>query len=465
MENNENQEEIIINFMYSGGFLKNNNIGHEIINLFKADNGKNYIYVLPLGTIGKGHKDRIKTILLARFINKKTCEILAKATVLNQIDMTFDSKKASVKQKEDIQNYQNEYIKTNGVEYGGVLLNKFFEGNEDSTYIHLTFEAKNVIKPIKPMYLICTQDNQTKHQSEGTQKANEKEDGYYIELKTITELSNRGSRLYFSSVENSTEYAELQNIINTRDYWKDENETVKLDNDTSNPKKKSVNFLQIMKKDHEEVIFSNLLAYFFTINKDAFCRFAARVLHIESFNKKFEVIRESEKNIDLFIKGESHVIVIENKIKSGINGQVSKGKNHQDQLDKYYKHVNEKYQKESKEESEKKYSCHFFILVPNYSQLNHQTSEENGKKIIRKKNESGEIVYEYTLINYSDVYDFFKNDEVKSLYKDEKYFDEFLSALVVHTKTIDNSNEEDMYRRFSVARAAIIKEEDEKQKN
>lgn len=47
-------KEILINQMYAGGFLEvGNNIGHEAINLFKADDGKNYVYVTPSGKVPK----------------------------------------------------------------------------------------------------------------------------------------------------------------------------------------------------------------------------------------------------------------------------------------------------------------------------------------------------------------------------------------------------------------------------
>lgn len=47
-------KEILINQMYAGGFLEvGNNIGHEVINLFKADDGKNYVYVTPSGKVPK----------------------------------------------------------------------------------------------------------------------------------------------------------------------------------------------------------------------------------------------------------------------------------------------------------------------------------------------------------------------------------------------------------------------------
>ena len=61
-------KEILLNIMYTGTYLEdeNANIGHEIINLFKADNGNNYIYILPYGSMSKKHNDKIKSILLLK---------------------------------------------------------------------------------------------------------------------------------------------------------------------------------------------------------------------------------------------------------------------------------------------------------------------------------------------------------------------------------------------------------------
>ena len=54
---------IIINRMFSGGYL-NESLGHEIINLFKADNGRHYIYVNPYGTINEDAKNAHKVLLV-----------------------------------------------------------------------------------------------------------------------------------------------------------------------------------------------------------------------------------------------------------------------------------------------------------------------------------------------------------------------------------------------------------------
>lgn len=52
----------------------------------------------------------------------------------------------------------------------------------------------------------------------------------------------------------------------------------------------------------------------------------------------------------------------------------------------------------------------------------------------------------YKLIEFSKIFDFF--DKNKDLYKNVKYFNEFLFALQKHTKSKDSSHEEIMYKRF-----------------
>lgn len=79
----EEKEEILINTLYTGDYT-NKNIGHEIINLYKTDNDKNYIYISPYGTIAKERYGKVKTIFLARPAGKRRLEIIAKATISNK---------------------------------------------------------------------------------------------------------------------------------------------------------------------------------------------------------------------------------------------------------------------------------------------------------------------------------------------------------------------------------------------
>lgn len=68
-------KEILFNRMYKGEYAKE---GHEVINLFKADDDKNYVYINRTGKLGAGHNE-IENILLVQGINYKTLEIIAKA--------------------------------------------------------------------------------------------------------------------------------------------------------------------------------------------------------------------------------------------------------------------------------------------------------------------------------------------------------------------------------------------------
>lgn len=54
-------KEILINIMFAGSFTTNN-IGHEIINLYKADNGKFYILFLISNYFNKPNGFKIPTI-------------------------------------------------------------------------------------------------------------------------------------------------------------------------------------------------------------------------------------------------------------------------------------------------------------------------------------------------------------------------------------------------------------------
>ncbi len=175
--------------------------------------------------------------------------------------------------------------------------------------------------------------------------------------------------------------------------------------------------------------FSWLFKYIFEASKEGFVKFSMEVLKINYTDEEFEVIRESEYNIDILVKSTNHIIVIENKIKSSINGIDEKhnigSKLVQTQLSKYYKYIQKTYPNK-----EKKY----FIFAPNYNHL---------------KLDSYECGENYQLIEYKEIYDFFEKN--KNLYKNIKYFSEFLFALEKHTKPIDNNHEEIMYRRFCLA--------------
>lgn len=123
-------EEILINRMYVGSYLENeHNIGHEVINLLRADgevdekgDGKNYIYVQPWGTMNTEHNGKIDTIILTRnTVISGTFEVLAQAWDLEQIAKI--EKSSHKKEIKDIAQKQFDYIKNNNITYNNKLLN------------------------------------------------------------------------------------------------------------------------------------------------------------------------------------------------------------------------------------------------------------------------------------------------------------------------------------------------------
>ena len=439
--NKEEFGEILLNIMFTGSYLENNNIGHEAINLFKADNGKNYIYVLPYGTMSNIHNGKIKTILLIRRHSAKVLEILAKAEGLEQVAKVMTTRKKEISALRDA---QNKYISDNNVTYDGVRINDIFGDNKnsDEQSVFITFSAKKVTKAKQPIYLVV--DSAEKKQDEE----------FYEVLTEIYKFSSQSPKMYISEKEHSKAYKKLEEIIKNTDYWGETTQKLIYHHKLRGEISDSYNMIDIMKKDHDELCYSNLFQHFFSINPKVFVKFVKEItkengLSIPDFSENYKVLREW-KNIDILIDDEENenVVVIENKIKSGINGVEDKhnfGSNLvQSQLKKYYECIMGSNNKEDKDEYKlgdiedkednkyKKYNGkYFFIFAPDYNRINIENYECSDH---------------YKLIEYSKIFNFFY--ENKEEFKGVPYFNEFLYALQKHTKPVDNSNEEEMLKRF-----------------
>lgn len=167
-----------------------------------------------------------------------------------------------------------------------------------------------------------------------------------------------------------------------------------------------------------------MFAYFFDQNRSVFIDFTKNVLKIPSFSSNFRIVRESNDNVDLWIEDDNSIIIIENKIKSKINGERHEiySEKVQSQLNKYYCYAKEQYPNKI---------VYCYIFTPNYNPINLQ------------KYKAGEY---YKIINYSDIYKFYMKYAGKMLHT--SYFSEFLDAIHIHASTLDNSNYEIMKNRF-----------------
>lgn len=404
--------EIIINKMYNGNYLlEGGNIGHEIINLYKADDGKNYIYLNSQGTIELSHGDNILTVLMVRKTVTNTYKVLAKAEgvwILGFADSRMPRP----------ERYQGQLDL--GLTYDGVKLVDIFDQNvfrgsiEDEKNAYTTFVADKVIKPKDQLYI--TDDESLSGEST-------------IYIRTAKGFGSQTLREYYNEFDKPDSFTDLNQIIENGELWEDSDTTQRISELPMILKDPYFNFLNIIRKEDDELVFSNMFAYYFDQNREAFSRFAREVLHVD-IQPDF-VIKREKRNIDLLISDEKHVVAIENKIKSSINGVDERHDINSDlvqsQLNKYYEYITS-----DDEYSTKKPSC--FVFLPNHNRIDLSRFSCGDK---------------YMIVYYREIYSFFSAN--RELFEGTPYFDDFIHAMYKHTKDIDNDLEEEMQRRFLVA--------------
>lgn len=405
-------KEILINKMCTGSFTINN-IGHEIINYFKTDIGEEYLYVLPYGGMSKKHNNKIKYVLLTSSLHKKSVQIIAKAEVEEQIH--FDGDKGSI----EAHNKQLEQINNRNISYGGCKVNQIFKNNiYNDIAIYATFKVKSIIKPKKELFI--TNDNKK-----------DKENYIYINKQ----ISSSSLKSYISSEVDYADYNILENAINNKSYWSEDDVTTSLNVNSYTPKKEERNFLDLIEKENDEQIYTNLFYYWFN-KKDIMNRFINKYISADdNYSVKKEKITTSQKGrMDILAEGKNNIVIIENKIKSGLNG-IDKEKNIS-QLDTYFNDAIQEYQEKGMSIPKNIYG---FIFVPDYC----KEKIEQEKKIYK----SGE---KFIVITYSNLLEFFlesKNEFMKDIYF--KYYDDFLFSLKKHTyKSYDEKTKIDMEEKF-----------------
>lgn len=367
-------KEILINQLFAGRYLEEGeNIGHEIINLFKDDDGNNNLFITPSGRVN-GHE--LECILFVRNVSaRRTVEVVGLAKDIQKVDA------------EEIGR-----IRYAGISLNQIFSNNIYHGGDDAFADLVTFKAGAFLLPSQRIFISLDENSVI---------------GEYV-LKLNSErqvIIPQGMRVYFSDVIDANAYDQLKSLIEDTNLWREGNTTEKLIPDGS-VHNQAPTFLEVIKKEDDEVIFSNLLEYFFNYSHVAFQRFAADLLNLPDMSVSFSILRETMNRIDLWIESEKDIIVIENKIKSGINGITSEDYS---QLNKYY----ETAQKAAETQSKR---THYYIFAPDYARFD---LSQYGVKDI------------YKVIKYSEIYHFFINES--ETYIADRVFPDFVRGLKRHT--------------------------------
>ena len=330
---NKKKDSVIVVRMYAGTYL-DDNIGHEIINTFKTDTGDHFIYVNPWGKINDEFSDS-KNILLVRGISADVWEVIGYAT---NLELLVDTTKNGIKNLN-----QDKLIIDRKIKYGGISIDKLMSDQTSVVYVtYLTREYHSVKKDC-PLYLV----------------ANEKEikgDNYI--LLPNTNFARQALHMYMDEERKKGAYDRLISLFK-EDKWWDNDKCHSLGN--LKGYNDSFNILDVIKRDEDELTFSNWLAYYLANDNNFLTAFAKDVLNI-NINTEKSIVRREYQNIDIWIEDDNNIIVIENKIKSGINGVVEErhdfSKNEiKSQLSKYVKIASN----EAKGRNTK-----FCLLIPDY---------------------------------------------------------------------------------------------------
>ena len=266
---------------------------------------------------------------------------------------------------------------------------------------------------------------------ENVLKDDERIEVYVGDVKIL----NQSQRMFFSEAKRKEGYRLLRDLIDAEDLWEEPDKShfnaQELQDNGESTEHQTPTFLEIAKKQYDELVFSNLFAYYFNYSDDGFREFAKEVLGLPNAGSITSLVRESENNIDLWIETETHIIVIENKIRSGINGVKRDGGEETNQLKKYYGHAKKKCKESQK--------LALYLFAPNYSSI-----KPSDLKGIDPK---GNTEWEYTLVAYKEIYDFFSKHS--ALYEDECHFSDFCRDLKCHIESSEDNKRRVMHERFA----------------
>lgn len=392
-KNNEdkNCECIILNKAFEGVWNdKEGNISHEIINFFKADDDKYYVYNSPYGSIREGV-----------FVDKNLDDYIYKPR-----------KTGNAENKEDKKIAKATYLV---IASTSKITNKNEqECNEDSKQKSSSFYLKYVIKLKKRIARPTSSNNKFTAKYGG-------EDIYEIlqpsskcslisfEAEWITKVDKfvqinaedyvyQRNRGYVYSDEHPKTYSALMTAINHVENKIDNLDIKKIDVNNFNNSARTITFLDLLLKVDNEESYTNLLFQILKY-KDVFRRFIQYLKNKIHLNtdidiNNMELVLKREKGINygrMDISVESKPkgvrVFIENKILSGLNGIKSDNNSTTySQITTYYNWA-----------SEDKNTPLGFIFVPDY-----QVTEIENE--LKNYNEQGKC----NIIKYSLISDFLK---------------------------------------------------------
>ncbi|MGM9851247.1 MAG: PD-(D/E)XK nuclease family protein [Muribaculaceae bacterium] len=462
------RDVIVENRMYAGDYLTSN-LGHEVINMFKAADGKCYLYLNPYGSFAEKWRGRVKYMLMIKYYSEDCVEVIGKAKITEDIyNCNNTNNQTKGKNQEGI---------INEIKYCGVSLADLFSDAEQQD-VYVTFRAATTYKVKNDHRILIHYKPQSKSSDktkDNVQCDKHKEDidtkvkkGLVFTEDCIdvwlseTKLALQSLRQFYApKTDNDSDYKLIKKIIEDKEYagfW-EKVHRVKISADLMNHEPSLFDICQIQ---NDENRISNAMAYFMRVPKyrsmwrsffteecgielcDNYTVVREQDTTIKGENKEGDSSKKSSNDdnrgrIDLFISGNNSVLAIENKIKSGINRTQSERQNKasdKDQLDRYIRYLS--HLKDVKEVID---NYRLVVLLPKYNEeeINQRVKDlnESMNSIETQDPKPNSIPYnEVKVVTYKELYDFLSTK--RDTFKDDSNFMAFFNTIKRHTYNTEN---------------------------
>ena len=427
------QHGIVLNRMYVGDYLVSN-LGHEVINLYQADNGGNYIYLNSTGDFVKAHQGKVGYMLFVKYYGKGEVEVIGKAEGLEDVYQAEHKPVDAYEHNPELLQSQIDFINAEGgITYGGASILDIFAGSGQQN-VFITYKAGKVYVPKQGKRLFIRfhsdkpSDGECSHEEgdvvielEGYQQAKAS-----LKQYIYPEGTYKGDLTKENIPQKQEDYVRiLDGLIARAELWEESNNKVDEELVHGNDMMRPVSLFDICMIQNDENKFSNALSYFMLQSKyrRMWCQFFRR--YDIDLGEEYTVTREeaskitdnspefkglaSGGRIDLLIRDDNKFVVIENKIKSDINSVDGDGEGFQ--LERYWNYIT--WLSQTKEQHRTgKYA---FVLTPDYNIPEIPQTMKN----------------EYKIMTYSELYGFLASS--KDEFEDDANFCALFDAMFRHT--------------------------------
>ena len=458
---------IVLNRMYTGSYLSSN-LGHEVINMFQADDDNHYLYLNSKGNFSSRGK-YIGTMLLVRGIGDQQIEVVGMAKNLTAVESACCQLPRDLGRiNKRVQTAQMLFIEN--IKYGGQPVKEIFgEEGQQSVFVSYVADNKSFYKPQKRIVI-----------NFGSEDEN-------ADVNLSINFASTSLHQFIEYDSAPKDWQQLENLCADPSLWYLDNTKVYVPDGFT---ERQDSLFDICRIQDDENRFSNALSYFIDNYPDVWIGLfqtklgGIKLSKIDSVsreeNAKIEGNKSTGGRIDLLIRTPECYIVIENKIDSGII--IEGGKS---QIERYYNYVislkDEEILRLSKEllslEEQKAKRDKQYNSLQNKkgvrglgwkNQLEEWTTQiDNLKKEysqVKNRVFRGIVLcpnyncpkleqlqlrdYTYELLLYSEVYDWLKKNASEELVKDSN-FRAFHDAIKKHKyKTKSEALYEDMKTRF-----------------